>query len=328
MAVRGSTVALVFGAGNSIYFEVSHDSGNTFAGAVKIAEAPVVPLTRHRGPKIVFAGSAIVVTAVMGRTTAGGAHAHGLPSDGDLIAWRSADGGKTWSKGVAINDVPGAPTEGLHALASDGRERLFAAWLDHRGGHGTKLYGAGSRDGGRTWSKNVLIYASPDGTICECCDPSLAFDAGQIVVMWRNWLSGSRDMYLARSRDGRGFSKPEKLGDGTWKLNACPMDGGGLAISGGHVVALWRREHDIFLDRPGEKETRIGSGVDGAIAAGRAGVYAVWSTASGIEASIPGRSEPLQLASEGSFPSVVALRGAGALAAWQDGDQITIRRIP
>jgi hypothetical protein len=83
-----------------------------------------------------------------------------------------------------------------------------------------------------TWSKNLMIYESPAGTICECCHPSAAIDSeGQVLVMWRNWLAGSRDMYLVRSRDGLTFSKPEKLGSGTWKLNACPMDGGGLAAS-------------------------------------------------------------------------------------------------
>ena len=128
-----------------------------------------------------------------------------------------------------INDAPGAPTEGLHSLAADAKGDLFAAWLDKRGGHGTKLYGARSTDGGVTWSKNVMIYDSPEGTICECCHPSVAIDAaGQILVMWRNWLGGSRDMYLTRSRDGVAFSKPEKLGTGTWPLNACPMDGGGI----------------------------------------------------------------------------------------------------
>ena len=53
------------------------------------------------------------------------------------------DGGKSWSTGSVINDVPGAPTEGLHTLAGDGKKgTLFAAWLDKRGGKGTKLYGA------------------------------------------------------------------------------------------------------------------------------------------------------------------------------------------
>jgi BNR repeat-like domain len=328
MAVRGSKVALAFGAGNSIYFAISEDFGKTFSEPVRIAEAAVVPLTRHRGPRIVFAGGSIVVTAVAGKTLAGGAHAHGLPSDGDLVAWRSGDDGKTWSKGIVINDVPGAPTEGLHALATDNKGRLFAAWLDHRGGHGTKLYGAQSRDGGETWSKNVLIYESPDGSICECCHPSVAIESnGDIVTMWRNWLDGSRDMYLARSRDALHFSKPEKLGIGTWKLNACPMDGGGIAIADGRIMTMWRREHDIFLDAAGSPENRIGTGVDSAIAAGANGVYAIWSTSTGIQAIIPGKSRPVDLAPRGSFPAIAAA-GRGALAAWEDAGKITIQQIP
>jgi hypothetical protein len=67
-------------------------------------------------------------------------------------------------------------------------------------------------------------------------------------------------MYLARSRDGITFSKPEKLGTGTWKLNACPMDGGALALLNNRVVTVWRRGHDIFLASPGEKEERFGTG--------------------------------------------------------------------
>jgi hypothetical protein len=60
---------------------------------VKVAEAPILPLTRHRGPRIAISNGTIVVTAVTGETVATGTHAHGLPSDGDLFAWRSADGG-------------------------------------------------------------------------------------------------------------------------------------------------------------------------------------------------------------------------------------------
>jgi hypothetical protein len=331
IAVSGSNVALAFGAGNAIYFGISHDSGKTFSESIKVGGAAVVPLSRHRGPRIAFAGRAIVITAVAGNTAAADAHAHGLPSDGDLIAWRSLDGGKTWSKGVVINDVPGAPTEGLHALASDGKEMLFAAWLDHRGSApGKKLYGSLSNDGGATWSRNVLIYESPDGSICDCCHPSLALDAnGEILVMFRNWLGGNRDMYLARSRNGASFSKTEKLGEGTWKLNACPMDGGGLVISQGRIITAWRREHDIFLDAAGEKETRIGAGMDVALASGANGVYAIWSAPSGLQAMIPGKTEPIGIAPKGSFPSVVALPGGGALAAWEDDNgQITIRQIP
>ena len=108
MAVTQSMVGLTFGAGKAIYFSASHDAGKTFSKPVKVAEAEILPLSRHRGPRIALWGNTIVISAVTGRRLAEGPHAHGLPSDGDLWAWRSVDGGKTWSKGVRINDVAGA----------------------------------------------------------------------------------------------------------------------------------------------------------------------------------------------------------------------------
>jgi hypothetical protein len=329
MAVNGSTVALVFGTGKGIYYSSSTDAGRTFSSPVKVSGGEIVPLTRHRGPRIALSRHTVVITAVVGRTQAEGTHAHGLPLDGDLIAWHSNDGGKSWSNGVLVNDVPGAPTEGLHALAGDAKGILFAAWLDKRSGKGTTLHGARSTDGGLTWSKNVMIYQSPDGTICECCHPSVAFDsAGRILAMWRNWLGGARDMYLARSSDGMTFSKPEKLGTGTWQLNACPMDGGGLVISQNRIVTAWRRDHEIFLASPGEQEVGIAEGVDVAITAAPDGVYAVWSTPAGVRALLPEEKASIALAPKGKFPNIVALPNGRALAAWEDGGKIEIQPVP
>ena len=109
-------------------------------------------------------------------------------------------------------------------------------------------------------------------------------------------------MYLSQSSDGTHFSPARKLGEGTWKLNACPMDGGGIAISANGPVTGWRREHSLFLDRPGEPEESIGEGVDMAIAAGKSGTYAIWSTPAGLELHVPGEREPRALGIKGSFP--------------------------
>jgi cytochrome c-type biogenesis protein CcmH/NrfF len=327
IAANESMVGVTFGAGNAIYFSVSHDTGQTFSSPVKVAEASVVPLSRHRGPRIVFSGEAIVISAVAGKTLSHEQHAHGLPSDGDLVVWRSVDGGKNWSKGIVVNDAPGAPTEGLHSLAADARGNLFAAWLDKRGGNGTKLYGARSTDGGATWSKNVLIYESPDGTICQCCHPSVAIAPdGQILVMWRNWRSGSRDMYLARSRDGVTFSKPEKLGTGTWPLNACPMDGGGLGATAAKTVTAWRRGENVFLAEPGKPEEQIGSGKDVALALSGGHAYVTWTNGTKIEAWSGGQTEVLS--NTGSFSALASLPGGGALAAWEENGAIVTRRLP
>jgi hypothetical protein len=328
MVANGSTVGMVFGAGRGIYFSASYDSGKTFAAPVKVAGAEVIPLSRHRGPHIAFSGGATVVTAVVGSKPAQEPHGHGLPSDGDLIAWRSIDSGNSWSAAVAVNDVPGSAREGLHSLAADAKGKLFAVWLDKRVADGTSLYGAGSTDGGATWSKNVRIYASPDGTICQCCHPSLAIDPnGQIVVMWRNCLAGNRDMYIARSRDGVIFSKGEKIGTDSWQLNACPMDGGGLAVFQNRVITAWRREGTVYMAEPGRRETALGQGKDVAVAAGASGPYVAWVSARGIEVRTPESTERVRLSEKGAFPALASLADGTVLAAWEEDGGIRTRRL-
>jgi len=327
IAANSSIVVLTFGAGMAIYFSSSRDGGNTFAVPTKVAEAGIIPLSRHRGPHIALSGDAIVITAVAGNRPETGAHAHGLPSDGDLLEWRSPDGGKTWSGGQAINDVPGSATEGLHALTSGGKGTLFAAWLDKRGGKGTKLYSSRSMDGGVTWSRNVAVYESPDGSICECCHPSVAIDAaGVLMVMWRNSLGGARDMYLATSRDGATFSAPRKLGNGTWQLNACPMDGGGIAVSSSETLTAWRRDTYVFLAEPGRPERQVGTGKDVALALSGNRPYVAWVDGGKVEAWIDGKTE--LLSSAGAFPALSSLPRGGVLAAWEENGAIQVRRLP
>ena len=327
LAAHGSLVGLTFGAGTSIYFSASHDHGQTFSAPVKVADAEILPLNRHRGPRIAFAGDTVVISAVIGKTPSHAQHAHGLPSDGDLVVWRSTDGGRSWSKGVVVNDVPGAPTEGLHTLASDGKDGLFAAWLDKRSGKGTQLYGARSTDAGATWSKSVLIHQSPDGTICECCAPSAGIGRdGEISVMFRNWLAGARDLYLTQSRDGRRFSRAQKLGLGSWQLNACPMDGGGLAVAGEHITTVWRRGDTVYMDEPGKPEFALGTGKDVALAIGRGGPYAIWSNDTKIQLWHDGKIETL--AENGAFPAVIGLADGSLVAAWEDQGEIITKPLP
>ena len=325
LATSPSLVALAFGSGTTIYVATSADQGTTFSAPVRVAESGVLPLGRHRGPRIVFSKGAMVVTAVAGSKEQSGPHAHGLPLDGDLFAWRSVDGGKSWSKGVRINDVPSAAREGLHALASDGRGNLAAVWLDLRK-EGTQLYGAFSRDSGKTWSANQLLYKSPDNTICQCCHPSAAYsEDGTLAVMWRNDVGGSRDQYLMQSRAGK-LTEPVKLGDGTWKINACPMDGGGLARDGSRIVTAWRREGDIFMAEPGKPEIKLGEGKDVAIAASQPHVFVVWITKGELQLWRDGKTETL--ADIASMPNISALVGGGAVVAWEQDRGISVRRLP
>jgi hypothetical protein len=315
LATGNGMVAMVFGSGESIWFARSADSGRTFAPPVKVGDLPKVSLGRHRGPRVAIGRKAIVVSAV--------------ETQNDLYCWRSTDGGRTWSKPVVLNDRPTAAREGLHAMAADSDGHMAAVWLDDRTPpNGKKLYGAFSDDDGTTWSKNVLLYQSPSGSICECCHPSLvAMGHGEFAAMWRNSLDGSRDLYVMRIRNGQPVSPPMKQGTGTWKLNACPMDGGGLALHDGEIWSAWRREHDVYLAQPGKPEAKLGPGENVALAANARGAYIIWSNPQGIQAVTPGSAEPHRLSPTGGYPAITALPDGSVLAAWEENDSIVIRRL-
>ncbi len=319
-------IAMVFGSGKSVYFTASSDRGLTFSKPVEIASIPLLALGRHRGPRVAFSGQALLVSAIGGSTLATGPHAHGLSTDGDLLLWRSADNGRTWSKSTIVNDVPGSAREGLHAMAADDQGHAALVWLDLRG-KGTRLYGSFSNDSGATWSPNFLVYESPDGTICQCCHPSLAATgSGEFAVMFRNALAGCRDMYVLRMSAGKVIDKPAKAGQGTWPINACPMDGGGLANSSKGLAAAWRREQELFVVLPGDAEQRVGEGKDIALAAAGDQVYAVWSQAEGIRYWTNGRAGTLS--ESGAFASISTLPDGSALAAWENNGAISLARLP
>jgi hypothetical protein len=312
LAAANGVVALVFGSGEAIWLARSTDNGATFTPPAKVADLPKLLLGRHRGPRVALTSNAMVVTAI----------------SGDLYSWRSTDAGRTWSKATVVNDQPQASREGLHALAADSEGHLALAWLDDRTPAGKRLFGAFSNDGGASWSKNALLYAAPGGTICQCCAPSLAsLGGGEFAVMWRNVVDGSRDQYTLRIRDGKPSGAPVKSGSGTWKLDACPMDGGGLAVRNGELIAAWRREHDVYLAEPGKPEVKLGTGMDVGFAVNAKGPYAVWTTPKGIEAHVPNSNTPVRISEAGAFATLVALPDGGMLAAWEENGAIAFHRF-
>jgi hypothetical protein len=325
MAVDGQNVFLTFGGPNGIYFARSRHGGRSFTAPLRIAEVAKMDLGRHRGPRVAVVGKTLVVTAVIRDEAAG------FP--GDLAAWRSVDNGGHWSGPVRVNDVRLAANEGLHDLSSDGRNLLFAIWLDHRAlqakqpGVGPQLYGAVSKDGGRTWAKNVLIYSSPSGRICECCHPNAVVTAAdRIYAMFRNNLDGSRDEYLVESRDGgHSFGAARKLGSGTWPLNACPMDGGGLAVHGSQLVSVWRRDKTIYTASGPDAEREIGPGKDSDIALIPDGQFVIWTSPEGLAVSGPDARKPALLDPNGGFGQLRRQDNQHVVAAWESPKGINVQ---
>jgi hypothetical protein len=311
-------IHLIFGADGKVFYTCSTDAGATYRAPIVVAELRSLALGMRRGPRIAVAGDFISITAI--------GSVDGESGNGNLYSWRSKDHGISWVGPVRVNDVNGSAREGLHGMTGGPNGELFTTWLDLRQ-HGTEIFGSRSTDGGATWSKNVLIYQSPDGTVCECCHPSVAIDSnGHIFVMWRNFLAGNRDMFRTSSRDhGKTFAAAEKLGKGTWPLKACPMDGGALAASPtGDIAAIWRRDRDVFL-KVGRttSERRLGAGMQPWLAADQQRLFAVWLSGRSGKLFFAESPEyrPIELDEEARLPTVAAgpSRKGLAVVAWESG---------
>ncbi|MEP7366197.1 MAG: sialidase family protein [Acidobacteriota bacterium] len=290
--------AIVAALPDSIAVYVSTDSARRFSPARAILSGKVMA-GRHRGPRAAWIDGALIVTAIR---------------DGSIHSWRSSDLGRSWVKGANVNDAQDSAREGLHALAS-GNLGLFCTWLDLRQ-KGTRLYGSTSRDG-LSWSDNRLVYSSASGNICECCHPNALITSDSAIhVSWRNWLEGSRDIYLATSTDGGATFKPLKLGQGTWPLNACPMDGGALALP----YTAWRREKTVYLCRPRETEIALGEGKDPALAIDAAGNPVIaWTQGSNIMLQLGLSGKPSMLA-QGGYAQLSRIHES-ILAAWETPEE-------
>jgi hypothetical protein len=299
-------VWLVYGRGQEVFVARSDDGGSTFAAPVLVANVPKLMLGMRRGPRIAAHGNRVTVTIV----------AH------ELLAFHSADGGRSWSAPVTINEIPRSAREGLHDLAVGPAGQAFVTWLDLRNGK-TELWGADSADAGKTWGPNRQVRRSPDKSICECCHPTALFDAqGNLAVMWRDSIEGSRDLWIAmRTKGTREFSAATKQGAGTWKLNACPMDGGRIvALGHGRFASVWQRAGEVFFAPGDGTEINLGPGKQPVALVRNGETLVFWQQGTDLVfTQTPAGTNPAKYAAAARFPVLVPTVAGHSLLAYEQG---------
>ncbi len=304
-------VHLTYGKGDSILYCYSSNKGKSFSTSVLVDTMSGLFSFAMRGPQIAVANNTVVIIAA--------------DQKGNIFSWQKDASGK-WLKGARVNDIDTIAKEGLTALGSDANKNLVAVWLDLRNGNKNNLYGSTSSNNGKTWTKNFMIYTSPDGHICECCKPSIAINGNNVFVMFRNWVKGNRDLYLIKSSDGgETFTAAEKLGTDNWQLNGCPMDGGGLAIADNIVQTVWRRKNKIYACEIGKEEKEIAEGKSCTIAsAGNKSAYA-WVQKGEIICLLPdGKKAEV---GSGSLPALKFVSKKEVLCVWEEDKKIKKKLI-
>ena len=163
----------------------------------------------------------------------------------DINISRSFDGGVSWTEPV-VPHHDSTPTEhGFVSLVPEADGGFSAVWLDGRA--------FADPDSARQMSLRGTRFAA-DGTqggvelldprICECCQTSAAYVAGNLIAVYRDRSENEiRDMYSVR-RTADGWQEPVRVSHDNWEVRFCPVNG--PAIVGGETAGAvaWFSLHD------------------------------------------------------------------------------------
>lgn len=307
-------IRVVFGRNDSIFCATSADRGSTFSSAELVGKVTGMHLGMSRGPQIASSSRTSLITA--------------MDKTGDIHFFQLDYTTRKWVSKGYINDLRSSAPEGLMGLAADKNDNYYAVWLDIRLDKKNNVYFSSLAPGEKYWSKNTLAYQSPDGHVCECCKPSIAVTNNQVAIMFRNWISGSRDMYLLRSADGgRNFKPAQKLGEGTWPLNACPMDGGGLVFdSKGNIETVWQRQGIVYTCRPGKTEVKMAEGRGCSIGSNLKSNSWVISYRNGQTSKIISPVGKELASFEGNFSKPLILHDGKVLYVWENNKNVYFKQ--
>lgn len=307
-------IRVAYGKSDSIFCITSRDKGKTFSEPVWVGTLPEMHLGMTRGPQIACSKNFSVITA--------------MDKQGNIHTYRLAHAKEAWKEVARVNDREGSAPEGLMSLAADKHDHFYAVWLDIRFDKRNKIYFARSAEEGAGWTENKQVYSSPDQTVCECCQPSIAVHEEAVAIMFRNWLKGSRDLYFSKSGDGGStFSAAAKLGEGTWKLKGCPMDGGDMIVDeAGHVASVWRRENHIYYAEPMEAEREMGQGRNCAMARSGDNTVIAWQEEGQVFIKSQQTNQKYVIG-EGGFPRLAALDGGRVICVWEKEGQVFAKVI-
>lgn len=301
-------VRLVFGKNDNIFYSASKDGGNTFSSPLLVGEVKEMHLGMTRGPQLATSKDYSIVTAI--------------DKTGNIHTFQLNHRSNKWSKIQNVNDIEASAPEGLMSITADDNNNFYAVWLDLREDRKNNICFS-TLNGNKGWSTNKFAYKSPESHVCECCKPSIVAKNNTVSIMFRNWLKGSRDLYLITSTNkGKSFTEAQKLGYGTWQLAGCPMDGGALSIDSKNIIhTAWQREGQVFYAQPGHPEEKLGEGRN----VGMSADLVIWEKGSDlIVQSLKG--EPQKIGA-GTALKVYEFSDKTILAVWEQNDQIKFKKF-
>jgi hypothetical protein len=320
--------------------------------AALTASAAPVDVAVHRVPE----GGLQPQVAVDSLGTVHLIYLKGDPAGSDVFYVRSTDDGRTWSKPIRVNHVPGSAialgtVRGAH-LAVGRNGRVHVAWMGSKNaepkapnGKPPMLYARLSASGDSFEPERNVIssHVGVDGGGSVAAD-----DAGNVYVAWHapERMGGKeqdRRVWVARSVDDGATFAPE-VALSKADTGACACCGMRIAARDGKVFVLYRgaseqinrgmylSEANADLTEPRSREIapmKIGICVmstsafspdsNRVLAAWQTGEQVYWSDASKALASKGNAAAPPGTARDRKHPAIAAAKSGEVLLAWTEG---------
>jgi len=142
--------------------------------------------------------------------------------------------------------------DGGSGLAADRQGRVYVFWHaplpGKEGESNRRIWMSRSRDDGRNFSPETVVWNRPTG-VCGCCSlAAYAAPDGTVQVLYRAAEAIThRDMYLLVSRDhGSTFTGSEIS---PWNVSYCVMSSEAFVSSATRTIAAWETEKQIHFSR-------------------------------------------------------------------------------
>jgi hypothetical protein len=163
----------------------------------------------------------------------------------DVVIARSADGGVSWSRAVAVNTDATATEHGFVSLWRASPDTIGVAWLDGRAKQGDDAH---SHKGGAMQMLRSAVFdarlqrhgeTAIDTTVCDCCHTAVAAATDGPVLVYRDRTPDEvRDIHAAVLRGGTWRDTGAVHAD-RWVMPGCPVNGPSAAATGNRVTVAW-----------------------------------------------------------------------------------------
>lgn len=237
---RGGTAT-----GYDVYVAKSTDGGATFGPSVKVNHDGT-PYDQNTASIAVGADGTIYVAWKDFRTPI--LDSKGKPTNADIFASTSTDGGQTFSSEVKVNDNKVTAEQSHPTIGVDSAGKVYVAWTDQRnlnvnGTNGDIFFSVGTFDGSVlnfNFITNPNLMINDDTVFANQHDPSLRIGpADEILIAWADHRNGGNsNIYFSKSIDGGVTFIPN--------LSVSPVFTGGqdvpsLAVNAsGKIVVSWQ----------------------------------------------------------------------------------------